>query len=264
MLTFFIAYLLCGIAIGFCAGLFGIGGGIIGIPALLFLFNLQGIPASYAMHMAVGTLFATIIVTSTASIYTHYRRGMILFPLFKKIVLGTVLGSIVGITISSHLHGVYLQRIFGGFLILIALQMLLDVELKPRDQMPDLKMLFISTTFLGTISGMLGLGGGILMVPYLNWCGIPMRNAIATATVCILPAAIVGTLGYIIVGNQFSAAPGFHSGFVYLPAFLGIAMTSVLFAPLGARVTHIISVKLLRRIFSIFLAFVGLSLFIRG
>lgn len=264
MLTFFIAYLLCGVLIGFFAGLFGIGGGIIGIPALLVLFNIQGMPQPLAMHMAIGTLLATVVMTSIASIYSHYRKNMILLPIFKKIVVGTVIGSALGITISSHLNGIYLQRIFGLFLLFIAVQMLLAIKVKPRCELPNVKRLFVTTTMLGTVSGMLGLGGGILMVPYLNWCGISPRNAVATSAACILPATLVGTCGYMLSGVQLIDSPSFHSGFIYWPAFLGISMTSVLFAPLGVKVTHMVSESLLKKFFSSFLFVVGLAMLFRG
>jgi uncharacterized membrane protein YfcA len=238
----------------------GIGGGIIGIPALFLLFKWQGVPDSISMHMAVGTLFATVVITSIASILTHYRSGMILFSVFKKIIWGTMTGCILGIMIASHLKGLYLQRIFGIFLLCLSAQYFFKNDVKIRNALPKVKNIVIATTLIGVLSGLLGLGGGIFIVPYLNWYGVSMRNAIATSSACILPVAIIGAVGYIIAGSGVDQSLDYSSGFVDWLAFLGIGLTSVLFAPLGAKVTHSISPILLKNVFSIFLALVGLSM----
>lgn len=265
MLTYFIAYLCCGIIVGFCAGLFGIGGGIIGIPALLVLFSMQNMPIDVAMHMAIGTLLATAFVTSVASIYTHYQKGMILFSVFKKIVIGAVLGSILGIIIANHLHGIYLQYIFAFFLLFIAIRMIIGINTKEKNiTLPSDLKVFIATVGVGAVSGMLGLGGGVLMVPFLNTFGIPLRNAIATTSACILPVTLVGFIGYMIPHVDFSASPGWNTGFVYWPAFIGISLTSMIFAPLGARATHVLPTDLLRKVFAAFLLFIAISILWKG
>lgn len=264
MTTYFIAYLLCGCFIGFSAGLLGIGGGIIGIPLLFMLFKLQGIPESVSMHMAVGTLFATVVITSIASLLSHCRSGMILFPVFKKIIWGMMIGCLLGIIIASHLKGLYLQRLFGLFLLSLGLHYFLKNEKIARDMMPAIKNPFIVTILIGLLSGLLGLGGGIFIVPYLNWCGISMRRAIATSSVCILPVALIGALGYIYSGLGVTNDLMYSSGFVDWPAFLGISLTTVIFAPLGARVTHTISPKPLKNIFALFLTLVGIGMLIQS
>jgi uncharacterized membrane protein YfcA len=264
MLTYFLAYLICGCVIGFCAGLLGIGGGIIGIPLLFMLFTLQGVSDSISMHMAVGTLFATVIMTSIASLLSHFRSGMVLFPVFKKIIWGTMMGCILGIIIANHLNGLYLQRLFGVFLLGLALQYFFKKEIKAKDAMPKIRNIFIATTLIGLLSGLLGLGGGIFIVPYLNWYGISMRNAIATSSACILPVAVIGAVGYMYSGMNVTSSIEYSSGFVDWPAFLGISLTSILFAPIGARVTHSISPVLLKNIFSVFLTFIGVSMLIQS
>lgn len=260
MLTFFIAYLICGIVVGFIAGLFGIGGGIIGIPALLILFNLQNIPQAISMHMAIGTLLAVGIVMSAASVYTHHQNGTIIFLVFKKVFLGTIVGSIMGIMISNHLHSYYLQKLFGLFLTILAVQMLIKIEFNPGRQLPGRKILFLISAVIGTIGGMLGLGGGALMVPYFHWHGIPIRNAIATSSLCVLPILLIGTCGYMLFDVQFVNADVWHCGFIYWPAFFSLSMTGVLFAPIGAKVAYRISTILLKRAFSFVLITMGLGM----
>ena len=173
-------------------------------------------------------------------------------------------GCVLGIVIASHLTGVYLQRIFGVFLWCLALQYFFKKNITVHESLPSKSKIFLATTFIGTLSGLLGLGGGIFIVPYLNWYGVSMRNAIATSSACILPVAIIGATGYIYAGMHIENSVAFSSGFVDWLAFLGIGITSVLFAPLGARVTHTVSPVLLRRFFSLFLVFVGLSMVVQS
>lgn len=258
----FLAYLFCGSIIGFFAGLLGIGGGIIGIPILLNLFIWQGMQEDIAIHMAIGTSLATVVVTSMTATFTHFRAGMIVVPILKKIVLGTITGCIVGVIIANFLHAFYLKKIFGLFLLLIAFKFIFERKFAAKKTFENKKNLFATTTLFGTISGMLGLGGGILIVPYLNHHGLPMRNAIATSSACIFPVAIIGTIAYMLSQNSLPNVGVLHSGYINWLAFLGISMTSNLFAPLGAKVSHRIAPLLLQKIFSVFLLVMGISMLI--
>lgn len=256
----FIAYMICGSLVGFFAGLLGIGGGIIGIPALLYIFEWQGMHEDMAMHMAIGTSLATVVVTSMTAIMTHYRAGMIILPILKKIVLGTMIGCIVGVIISNFLHGLYLKKIFGLFLLFLVAKIILQAEVKIKEDLKNKKSLFATTTIFGTLSGMLGLGGGILIVPYLNHHGIPMRNAVATSSACIFPVAVIGTIAYTFSQVTIPESSLLHSGYINWLAFLGISVTSNIFAPLGAKMSHRMSQSILKKIFSLFLVVVGISM----
>lgn len=260
MLGYFVIYLVLGMIVGFFAGLLGIGGGIIIIPMLLFLFTHQGVSQDIAMHIAIGTSLATVIITTSSSVFTHYKKNMIIFPLFKKMALGGVIGSIIGILIAIHIQGVYLQRLFGIFLLLIALQMILKKEIKyDGTTIAPRKIILIVPVLLGILTSMLGLGGGVIMVPYLSWCRIPLRNAIATSAACILPIALVASVGYMITTPHIESIP-YSTGFIYWPALIGISLTGVFFAPMGARAAHVVNPQLLRIIFSVFLVIVGLKM----
>lgn len=258
MLSFFCAYLLCGLTIGFLAGLLGIGGGVIGIPVLLYLFKFQGMPQELAMHMAIGTSLASVIVTSFASALTHYKKRMILIPVFKKIILGATLGCVLGLMIAIHLKGDFLQNIFGLFLLGMATQMLLQKKIRTKIELPSNKILFVVSTGFGVVSGLLGLGGGMIMVPYFSWYGIPIHQAVATAAACILPVAVIGTFGYFLADIQHSSFV--NSGFIYWPAFLGISMASMISAPIGARCTHVIPSHILKLLFCLLLIILGISM----
>ncbi len=258
MLISLLAYLFCGVLIGFFAGLFGIGGGIVGIPILLILFHLQGMPNDLSMHMAIGTLFATIMLTSISSIFAHYKRGTILFSVFKKIIPGLVLGCIFGVIISSHLQSVNLQRIFGLFLLFVALQMWMNVNVEKNRELPPTKNLMFASTLIGVVSGMLGLGGGVFIVPYLSWCGVPIRNAVAISAASVFPIALVGMVGYMLGDIPTENAIPYSTGFIYWPAFLMLGLASMCFAPLGVKTAQLISTARLKKFFCVFLFGVGI------
>lgn len=260
MLTFFFIYLLCGVLTGFLAGLFGIGGGLLVIPVLLFLFGLQLMPET--MHMAIGTSLASIIVASLSSIIAQYKRGAILFSVVKTSAPGAVLGSFLGVLIASHLHGLLLQRLFGLLLLVAALNLLFNINSASRKSPPDGKIFFAAAILFGTLSTMLGVGGGIFMVPFFQWCGFSIRNSIATTAACILPVALVGTVGNILTGMHIADLPSFSTGFIYWPAFLGISLPSAFFAPLGVKAAHALPTSVLKKLFALFLILVALKMLI--
>lgn len=260
MAFYFAIYLLCGCFISFCSGLFGIGGGIIGIPVLLFLLDQQGVPAGNAMHIAIGTMLATVIVTSATALYAHYKRRMVVGSLFIKFVPGAVLGSIIGMLISSKLQGLALEKIFGAFLLLLSLHMLISVKIHTAQRMPPYFILLFAGIILGILSGMLGLGGGVFMIPFFTWCGLSMRHAIATATACIVPIAVIATIGYMMLGHHAASAVEMSSGFIYWPAFIGFSLPSIVFAPLGVKAANTISTPLLKRLFAGVLFVTGLKM----
>lgn len=261
-------YFLCGILTGFLSGLLGIGGGIIGVPILLTFFNQQGIPDQFATHMAIATLLATIIPTTMIASYRHWRNHLIDIHLVKKLLPGLLTGAIAGTIISSALNPIFLRNIFVFFLFMIAFQMLFVKEIKPMAILFGKIATLSITFFIGGFCSMLGLGGGILMIPYLRLMGMPTKQAIGTSTACILPNAIVGTISYVLNGlNDLNSMnlPQLHhynSGFIYWPAFFGISAASIIFAPLGAYLTPAIPSKYLNIIFVFFILFSALKLLI--
>lgn len=262
MLTFFMIYMLSGILIGFFSGLLGIGGGIITIPLLVFLLPYQSVPKEMAMHVAISTSLAIVLVTSTAAVYTHYRKKMILKNIFKKMAVGSILGSLIGLLLAVHIEGIFLQRFFGIFLLLLAVQLIFKKEIRTESQTNEPAIFFFTPVIFGSLSTLLGIGGGVLMVPYLNWKGIPLRNSIATASACIFPIALVASIGYMLATPNDHATIPFATGYIYWPAFLGIALTALFFSPLGARASHLLNPTWLRIIFSLFLVIVGIRMLV--
>jgi uncharacterized membrane protein YfcA len=261
-LNLLFTYFLCGILTGFLSGLLGIGGGIIGIPILLTFFSQQGVPEQFATHMAIATLLATIIPTTMIASYRHWKNRLIDIHLVKKLLPGLLMGAIAGTIISSSLNPGLLRNIFVFFLFMIAFQMLFVKEIKPVPILFEKIAMGVITFLIGAFCSMLGLGGGILMVPYLRLAGMSTKHAIGTSTACILPNAIVGTISYALNGMNLTEVHAYNSGFIYWPAFFGISAASILFAPLGAYFTPKIPSKYLNMIFVFFILFSAVKLLV--
>ncbi|MCG2580555.1 MAG: sulfite exporter TauE/SafE family protein [Marinobacter sp.] len=258
LLSVFGLYLALGAFAGTLAGLFGIGGGLIIVPVLIFSFGLQGISTEIAAHMAVGTSLATIVFTSLSSIRSHHLHGAVRWDILRPMTAGIVIGALVGSWTASLLSGPALELIIGIFVILVGVKMILEVNPKPGRVVPGSAGLGAAGAGIGWASAIFGIGGGTLTVPYLSWCNVRMQQAVGTSAACGLPIALAGAVGNIWTGWESPELPDLSFGFIYLPALLGIILTSVLFARVGANLAHRLNARLLKRIFAIMLILVGI------
>lgn len=254
------AYLILGASVGILAGLLGVGGGVVIVAVLVHLFSAQGIGNGLNMHMAVGTSQATIVMTSMAAIWAHHRRQGVLWPVTAAMAPGIALGALAGAVIAAALSGQVLKGLFGGFALLLAWQMGAGLHLTAAHPLPQRWILAFVGAGIGIVSALLGIGGGSFTVPYLAWHGIPMRNAVGTASACGFPLAAGGTCGFIWAGWNEGGLPAWSSGYVYWPAALGIVATSMLFAPLGASLAHRLASITLKRVFALCLGVLGLNM----
>lgn len=261
-MTVFI-YLLVGSIAGLIAGMFGVGGGVVVVPALVITFSLLGFPAEVLMQLAVGTSLATIVVTSISAISAHYRLGNVNGRIFITLAPGMVLGVWLGANTLGRLNGELLQLGFGLFVILIALQMAFNIIPVASRSLPSRPFLTVVGAGIGYVSALFGIGGGSMTVPFLNRYAIAMQQAVGTSSACGLPIALVGALSSIYVGWGLDL-PEFSSGFVYWPAFFGIVLTSTVFAKLGASLANRFSAKKLKRIFAVFLFLIGIQFIVRN
>ncbi|MFT0621382.1 sulfite exporter TauE/SafE family protein [Ectopseudomonas guguanensis] len=255
-------YLVLGAAAGVLAGLFGVGGGLIIVPVLVLSFTSQGMATEVLTHLAVGTSLATIVFTSINSLLEHHRKGAVRWPLFRWLSLGILLGAALGALTAALIQGSLLQKIIGTFAIVIAVQMALDLKPKASGDVPGKPALAVAGGVIGWASAIFGIGGGSLTVPFLVWRSVPIQQAVATSAACGLPIAIAGALSFIFTGWGNPNLPQWSVGFIYLPALLGIALTSMFFARFGARLVHRLSPRLLKRLFALLLFSVGLSFLI--
>jgi uncharacterized membrane protein YfcA len=250
-------YPVFGMFAGILAGLLGVGGGIVIVPGLVFIFSSQGLPAEHIMQTALGTSLGTIMFTSMSSFRAHHARGAVNWGIVGRITPGILVGTFCGTYLAARLSGAALKGFFGVFLLYVATQMLLDIKPKPSRALPGLPGMTGAGAVIGAVSSLAGIGGGTLTVPFMTWCNTPMHQAIGTAAAIGFPIALAGTAGYLVNGLAARGMPDYHLGFIYLPALAGVAVVSMLTAPLGAKLAHALPVRALKRFFAVFLYLVA-------
>lgn len=244
--------LMSGAVAGTLAGLLGIGGGVIIVPIVTLLFEGHGVPHGMAIKMALGTSLATIVVTAISSIYTHNRKGAVDWGLFRIMGPAVFVGSLVGAWLADIIPGDILYIAFIVFLFAVSIQMAMS-RVSAHSTLPGRVGLAGASTLVGIVSALMGIGGGAMHVPFLSYCGVPVKRSIATAAAVGLPLSVSATLGYIIGGLDEAGVPPASIGYVNLPVFGGVVAASLIFAPLGATLAHKLPDLLLRRLFAVFL-----------
>lgn len=249
----FLAYIICGLVAGILAGLLGVGGGLVIVPVLSMLFAMQGFAGDVIVHMAVGTSLATIVLTSIASVRAHHKKKAVLWPVVWKLVPGIIVGALMGAAVADAMPTGLLRAVFAGFEVLVAIQMFLSLRPQAGRDLPGRWGMSLAGSGIGLISSIVGIGGGTLTVPFLVWCRVAVHQAIGTSSACGLPIAIGGTLGFIATGWKQPLLPALSSGYVYWPAWLGIVASSIIAAPMGARLAHRLAAHSLKKVFAVFL-----------
>ena len=252
-MEWYLAYLTLGTLTGFLAGLFGVGGGLVLVPVLLLLFDAQHFPAAHTMHLALGTAMAVIVFTSLASARKHHHHGAVNWRAVRHITPGILLGAALGAWSTGFIPPLALGLFFALFVYFAAAQILFDMRPHASRQLPGMAGMTVAGTFTGWISSLVSIGGGTVIVPFLVWCNVPLRNAIGTSAAIGFPVAVGGTAGYILAGMGIAALPPHTLGFVHLPALCWVALASIVTAPLGARATHRTKVDVLRKLFAVLL-----------
>ncbi len=247
-----------GIASGLMAGMFGVGGGLVIVPALNLVFSVfdLGVPGGNRMHYAIGSSLAVIAFTAISSARAHHVRGAVDWSAFRRLVPGIVAGGLLGALIADAMPNRTLQATFGAFVIAIAGHILLGYKPPPGRRMPGTAVTFAAGTVIGGVSALAGIGGGVMAVPFLVWAATPLRRAVGTAAACTLPVALAGAFGFAYAGWG-EAEPGWSSGYIYWPAVLGISVGSMAMAPVGAWLAHTLPVVRLRQAFAVLLIVVG-------
>ena len=251
------SYIIIGAVTGLLAGLLGVGGGLIIVPALVFLFTARGLPEPIILHLALGTSLACIMFTSISSLRAHHVKGAVNWQVVRRITPGILVGTFLGACLASQLSTRFLKGVFVVFVYYVALQMLLNTKPAPTRQLPGKRPMFAIGTLIGGISSLVGIGGGSMSVPFLVWCNIPMHSAIGTSAAIGFPIALSGTAGYLMSGLSVNGLPYPSLGFIFLPPVIGISFASILTAPLGARLAHSLPVVRLRKVFALLLIAMG-------
>ncbi|QYJ76228.1 sulfite exporter TauE/SafE family protein [Shewanella sp. FJAT-52076] len=249
-----------GAFVGFMAGLLGIGGGLMIVPALLYLLPGVGFSADYLPHVAIATSLSAIILTSISSARAHHGRGNIDFQLLKILAPAVLVGALVSGFVAEQIPAEQLRQAFAIFVILMAVQMAFPFKAAAAKPMPHAVLIFIAVFFVALLAGLMGIGGGVLLVPLMMYFGVAMRTAVGVSAATGLLIAVSGSVSYVLAGWNTQGMPDFTLGYVYLPALLGIVSTSMLTAPLGAKAASTWPTAVLKKIFAALLTLIGLRL----
>ena len=254
-------YLALGACAGVMAGLLGIGGGLVLVAALAWLLPRHGVPADAAMHVALASSMASIVLTAASSARAHHKRGSVLWPTVAWMVPGVLLGGWLGSRFAISLDGDVLRWCVAGYCFVIAAQMLLSKPAAPGGNAvaPRGPFYTVAGTGIGAVSAVVGIGGGSMTVPLLVWRGVAPVRAVGTSSANGIFIAVGSALGYALQAPPSALPLQGAVGYVYLPAALGVAIASVLAAPYGTRLAHALSGDALKRVFAGFLVLVGCS-----
>lgn len=254
-------YTVTGVISGLIAGTLGIGGGMIVVPALLYIFqHTDSVPHALEMHFAAGSSLAIMIFTGQSAVRAHMRRNGILWDVYQRLNMGIMLGAVCGALLAYQLPTYWLKLLLGIFLLLIALEMIFNPNMPTRKTFPAPWVNRLVGLVIGFKSGLLGIGGGALVVPYLSYCGVERRLTAGVSSMCTLTVAVIGTLAVMLTGSTESAMPEWSTGYVYWPAVICVAIPSMIFAPIGAHLTYKLPVAHLKHAFTVVLLIASINL----
>jgi uncharacterized membrane protein YfcA len=250
-------YLLIGAIVGFMAGLLGVGGGMILVPILLFVFGEQGaatgFPPQHLMHMALATAMATIPFTSLSSVRAHHSRGGVDWKIVVGMLPGLAIGALAGTLVAGEVPGRPLAMCFAVFIFYAATTTFFDVKPKGTRELPGKIGLAVTGAIVSFFSAFLAAGAAFMTIPFMTWCNIPLKRAVGTAGAIGFPLALAASVGYVFAGVRAGPLPAGSLGFIYLPALMLIVLPSVATAPIGAFVSHRMPVRHLRVVFALML-----------
>ena len=252
-MEWWLGYAAVGAVAGFFAGLLGIGGGAIMVPLLVMLFEAQGLPKAYILHLAVGSAMVSILFTSLSSMRAHAVLGVVRWDLALTLTPGILAGSLVGSAMTAWISRQLFATLFTAVVFFAATNILIDRKPKPTRQLPGALGSMLVGVVIGFASALAALGGAFLTIPYALYCNVPLLQAIGTAAIVGFPIALAAGIGFILAGWGQSGLPPHSLGYVYLPAVLGITLASVLTAPLGAAAAHRVPTRRLRQVLALLL-----------
>ena len=251
--------LVIGAATGVIAGLLGVGGGIVLVPAFFYLFGRLGFASDHLMQVCIGTSAATIVVTSIRSVLLHNKKRAVAWDVLRAWAPFLVLGSLLGVVAAYWLKNTALQAIFGGLAMVAGLYMAFGrAEWRLGPAMPANPVRGVEATGLAFFSTLMGIGGGTFGVPLMTLYGMPIHRAVATASGFGVLISVPSLIGFLFL--QVPAAPPLSIGAVNLPAFLVIIPMTLLTTPYGVKLAHAMDPKPLKRAFAIFITLVGANM----
>jgi len=261
-----LSFIILGLIAGTFSGLFGIGGGLIVVPGLALIFAHFGMPQHAIMHLAVGTSLSAMIATTLSSGIAHLQKGIQPWPSYKKLVLGVALGAIVGSIVAHMLETRVIEILFGLFLVGVAAQMFIVSffsRMNTQTDQPEKHQVqskyHAAGLLIGLKSGILGVGGGALSVPFLLHCRVNIREAMAASTLCGFTIAIIGTIMFAILGSRVISIT--HTvGYIYWPATITVGVASIFAARFGVWLSYRTPVKHLKLYFAVLLLTIAVKM----
>lgn len=253
-----------GCCTGFLAGLLGIGGGLVLTPFLTMILAGSVVPDEVGVHVAIATSLSTIVFTSASSVRAHNMRGAVLWNIVLAGAPGILLGALLGAQISGMLSNFAISLLFGAFVMFSALRMFFGKNTASSRQLPGNLGIAAGGVIVGSVSSLVGAGGGFISVPLMSACNVPIHKAVGTSAALGFPIALAGSIGYVISGWNVPGMPEYSLGFLYLPALFSVAACSVLTAPLGAKLAHSMDTKPLKRVFASLLFVLSAYMLIRA
>ncbi|OSM05060.1 sulfite exporter TauE/SafE family protein [Magnetofaba australis] len=262
MMLFLLGAAATGLFAGVIAGLFGVGGGVIIVPALLALYTWRGVDASIMMQLAVGTSLATIVITNLSAVWHHHKRGAVRWDLATWFVPGVLLGALGGAVAAAHIDGAALKTAFGAFVGIIGVKMLLNIGENGRvTWRPSAWAQSALGGVIGGVSALFGIGGGTMSVPTLTiLMRASMREAVATSSALGVGIALLGAMAFMQQGWDAAALPPGSWGYVSWLTGLGVVAGTLITTPVGVKLAHKLDQTLLKRAFGVLLVIMSYKL----
>jgi uncharacterized membrane protein YfcA len=258
-------YILTGVAAGGLAGLFGLGGGIVIVPALVYIFSQDShIPSTILMHLTIGSSLASMLLLTQASVRAHYRHNRILWPIYHRMALGLFLGTSVGVILATLLSTRVLMIFFGSALFFMAIEMIITNKPKGRCGLPNIWKTNAISFCIGSVTGLLGVSGGTLTFPFFHRCRLSLRKTMSVVALSSATVALTGTLFFVLIGFNRSDLPPWTIGYVYWPAVLLIAIPGMLVAPFFARLAYRLPLKSLKKYFILYILITSVRMLIQA
>lgn len=264
MTIFTLLFLLgTGVFAGLLSGLLGLGGGIIVVPILAYLFQhslSHVIPVISAMHVAIATSLVSVLLTSLMSAYSHQRKRSVRWDIWQRWIVGLMVGSLLGAYLMTLLNIIWLKHLFSFFLLVVVLKLLAEHRL-PKVHLPmNTCLLFCGALVMGLFSATLGVGGGILMIPVLLGLGCSMSESAATSSASMVPLSLIAGISFMVLGHVQQVDLPWSTGYIFWPAVILIGSMGILFAPLGVKLSYILPTVWTKRILAVLLFVISIQM----
>jgi uncharacterized membrane protein YfcA len=248
-----LTYAALGVFVGFFSGLLGIGGGSMIVPVLGLTFVAFGFAPDQVLHLSLGTSLAAMIISTASAARAHHGIGAVRWDIVKMLAPGIAIAGLASGVIARALPLMFLKVFFLCFMGYVAYQIIFGLKPKAGHAMPGPVGTAAVGLGIGGLSALAGVGGAMLSVPFMMYCNVGFHQAIATSAAISFVVSVAGAIGFVGAGFGEPGLPPGSIGYVYVPAFIGISLTSIFLAPLGARAAHRMPVAKLKKMFVLFL-----------